>query len=190
MTSLRGTFVLLFGVTALALTGCGEKKGGEMNMEEMKVERPAALDRLNDFVGTWKGEYTMHIKGMDEPMKCTGTSEMSWDCEKWVLVEHSNFSMGENGTFTGHGMWTYDAKSDKFYTFWADSMGSRGTGVAKYDADEDEWDFHGKSVSPQGTTYGKGEMTLRDGTMKWSWSESAMFGLIKVFDMEGESHKM
>lgn len=184
--------VCAIGVVAFApvvLTGCMPK----MSMEEMKAmrpERPAELSKLDRFVGTWQGTGEATMAGLEEPMKVSGTSELSWGLDGWSLVELSTYSMGELGEMKGHGFWSYDIPGKRFRTAWTDSMGGFGTGTLKYNAETDTWHIRAKSKSSFGTTTGKGTMKfVDDRTQEWTWKEYAFFGLFKVMEMHGTSTK-
>lgn len=185
MSSLKRAFVLSCAVGALILTGCGEKKGAEAMT---KPPRPAELNLLDRMVGDWKGSGEMTMMGSDEVTHGTGASNFSWQLDNRVLVERSEFSMGEMGTMQGMGTWTWDDRHHYFHTTWVDSTGGYGSGRARTRDNGTTWKVRGKSVSPMGTTTGRGTMTFVDeNTMNWEWAEYTFFGLIKVMEMEGTS---
>jgi hypothetical protein len=178
--------VLVLGAAVL-LTGCAEKLTME-KLKKMMPQRPAELDKLNAFVGTWDGEGEAKMARMDEPLKVTGTSEFKWADNNWYLVEHSTFKMGDLDEMQGMGGWTYDSHSKKYRNVWVDTMGSIGASKARYDEKTDTWHFCGTSHGPCGETWAKGDIKLVDDkTMEWSFTEYS--GLIKTMEMTGTSRK-
>jgi hypothetical protein len=178
--------VLALGAAVL-LTGCAPK----MTMEDLKAKmpkRPAELDKLNAFVGTWDAEGECKMTGLEETLKVTGTSEIKWADNNWYLVEHGTFKMGDLDEMQGAGAWTYDTHAKKYRNIWVDTTGSMGAGKARYDEKTDTWHFCGTSHGPWGKTWGKGHMKFVDEkTMEWSFTEYS--GLCKTMEMTGTSRK-
>ena len=164
-----------------------------MTMEEMKADmpqRPAELDHLNAFVGQWEMEGETKMAGLEEVLKTQGTSDIKWHGDKWFLVGHWNFNMGDLGDITGIETWTYDVKCKKFRSTWTDSMGSIGMGTARYDEKTRTWQMRAKSYGPFGTTTGKGHVKMvDDNTMEWTWTEYAMGGLLKTMEITGTNRR-
>src|SRR5262245_15946328 len=81
----------------LGLIGCSEKKNMQMDMSAMQPPaRPAELDMLNSWVGTWTS--TGEMKSGDKVMNSTGTSTISWELDNRVLVERATGTIPEMGT--------------------------------------------------------------------------------------------
>lgn len=175
--------------TCFAATGCMPK----MTLEEMKAsqpQRPAELERLNIFVGTWEMTGEMTFAGLDEPLKTSGTATGKWAGDGWFIVSDSVFRMGELGDMHSHEAWTYDAHSKRYRSTWVDSMGAIASGTAKYDEKTKTWTMRSKSHGPYGGSTGKGSaVIIDDNTMEWQWSEYAMGGLMKVMEMKGTSRR-
>ena len=175
--------------SAMLLVGCMPK----MTLEEMKAmmpQRPAELDRLNDFVGTWDmtGEATM--AGLDEVLKTTGVGETKWAGNGWFLVSNAKFEMEGLNTMEAVETWSYDAHSKKYRSTWTDSMGSLGTGSSRYNEKTRTWTMRATSHGAHGKTTAKGTLKMVDkDTMEWTWSEYAMGGLFKVMEMKGTSKR-
>lgn len=169
--------------------GCMPK----MTIEEMKQhmpQRPAELDRLNDFAGTWEWEGVSTMAMLDKPIKNSGTSVGEWSGDGWFLVSKAVFRM--EGLDPMHGMetWMYDTKSKKYRSTWVDSMGSIGTGEARFNEKTQTWHMSAKSRGPHGKMTMKGTAKLIDAdTMEWTWSEYAMGGLMKTMEMTGTSRR-
>lgn len=180
--TLRNATLVLVCAT---LTGCMPK----MTIEEMKAampQRPAELDHLNAFVGQWESETEVTMAGIEDVIKSQGTSDIQWHGDKWFLVGHSSFNMGDCGEATGIETWMYDVKSKKFRTTWTDSMGSISMGTARYDEKTKTWHMRAKGYDPDGTTTGKGHIKmLDDNTMEWTWTEYTMGGLMETMKMTG-----
>jgi len=168
----------------VAATGCMPK----MTIEEMKAmmpERPAALDKLNMFVGTWSQEGTAKFAAMDEPLKMTARSTVTWEGDGWYLVENATYSMDGFGDMKGMAIWTYDAAHDRFRITYVDSMGGQSTGTATYDEEDKQWRMRVSNETPFGTSVAHATVTFADkDSQKWTWTESTLFGLMKIMDME------
>jgi len=178
---------LLVAMAGAGLVGCAPKMDKE-TLQNMKPERPAQLDMLNDFVGTWVGTSEATMCGMDETCKGSGTSTISWDLDNNILVESSEWTSDAMGTMKGRGVWSWDAKRNRFRMNWYDTWGSYGEGYAKVSDDGKTWTIKATSHSPMGTTIGRGTMTFVDrNTMEMTWKEYCCGGLMKVFEMKGTS---
>jgi len=97
-----------------------------MTVDEMKAQmpkRPAELDRLNAFVGKWKGEGEARFAMLDEPLKVTGTSEAKWEGDKWYLVGRGVMRMADFPETQGMETWCYDLHAKKYRSTFVDSMG-------------------------------------------------------------------
>lgn len=165
-------------------TGCMPK----MTIEEMKAmmpERPAALDKLNMFVGNWNQEGTAQFAAMDEPLKMTARSTIKWEGDGWYLVETATYSMDGFDDMKGMSIWTYDAARERFRVTYVDTMGSQSTGTATYDEETKQWRMRVENATPFGTSTAYATVTFTDkDTQEWTWTESAFFGLMKIMDME------
>ncbi len=174
---------------AVVMTGCAPK----MTMEDLKAmmpQRPAELDKLNAFVGTWNSEAEAKMAGLDEPLRTTAQAEIKWEGDGWYLVSRETFTMGELGNSHGLGTWSYDMKHRVYRTSWVDSSGMTGMGKSWHDEKTNTWHMRGKSHGPWGTTTFKGSVTMTDpNTMTWNWTEYAMGGLMKVMEMTGTSSR-
>jgi len=151
--------------------GCSQKA---MSPADMKPPpRPAELDKLSMFVGTWSTESEMTMKGSDKPMKGTGTSTSEWACDQRFLMGRMTGNMGDMGTMTGVEMWTWDPGSKKYKQWWFDSFGSAATGEATVDASGRNWTMTWQGKDPAGNaTYGKGTCKfVNDKTMEWEFKE-------------------
>lgn len=181
---------VLFPVFAgLLLTGCMPKMTMEQ-MKEMMPKRPAELDLLDAFEGTWETTTEMKFAGLDEVIHGHGTTVAKWGGDKWYLVNHGSFSMGDLGEMKAVETWAYDAKSKVFRTSWVDSMGSTGTGTARRDAKTGIWHMRAVTRGPFGKSSAKGTVKFIDAnTNEWTWTEYVMGGLIKTVEMKGTARK-
>ena len=183
------TGVMLTAFVILGLTGCMPKMDIEA-MKEARPKRPAELDKLNTFTGTWKSTSEMTMRGVDEVLKGTGTGTAAWEGDGWYLVERGKYDMGELGKMEGLGVWTWDPKSKKYRTAWFDTLGYIATGTDKYCEKSNSWRMKSKNRTPWGTTYGKGTATIvDDDTVEWSFEERSFLGLIKTMEMKGTSKR-
>lgn len=183
-----GALVLLTSVV-----GCHKP-----NMEDMMAmpPRPAALDDLNMFVGTWKGTYEMKMAGTDEVMTGTSVNRVEWGADNWVLIEHMEAEGAENPEekYVAMGTWVYDPSIGKFRIYGFNNMGSIEQGTATYDAETRTWHHkgksretnHGKTTVWEGTT-----RMLEDGGMEWnytSWADPMRFK--KMMEMSGTARRI
>ena len=168
------------------LVGCMPEMTIEQ-MKEMRPERPVELDRLNMFAGTWEGVGEAEMGGLEEVTKSTSKTTREWACDGWCLVERGTMEFGDMGKMHFMGIWTWDAKSRKYRTSWADDFGSIAYGVAKYDGETRTWTIKAKSKGGMGKTVGKGTFKfVDDDTMEWSWTERAgLFGMFKIVEATG-----
>lgn len=181
--------VVALGVMALVWGGCMPKMTIEQ-MKEARPQRPAELDKLNMFVGEWESTSEMNFKMLEEPMRGSGKSSISWGCDGWCLVEHNEFEMGELGKMFGVGVWTWDAKSKKYRVSWFDSYGSTGHGKATYSEADQAWTMKTRSRNPWGTSVGRGTVTFSDkDTMEWTWKEWDSLKLFQTMEMTGTNKR-
>jgi hypothetical protein len=185
MTIAKKTSVLFLAVAVAGLIGCAPKMTREQ-LRDMKPQRPAELERLNVFVGNWKSTGECTMAGLDDTLRGTGTSTFSWDLDNFALVEKGTHEMEELGAMQAMGVWTWDARKERYHMSWTDSWGGHGEGWSRVSDDGKWWKMTAKSHSPMGTTTGKGTMEFIDNdTVKWTWTESVFLGMMKVFEMEG-----
>lgn len=161
----------MYGVIALMLcigSGCSQKP---MDMSAMKPpERAKELDMLEPWVGRWTstGEFTMG----DKPMKTTGTAEISWDCDKRVLVERCTEDMGEMGKSSSLILYTYDAKDKVFRTYYTSSMGDASAGEMKWCEKDKCWCMKAKGRDPM-----TGETMIWEGCFKMPDNSTMEFNM-------------
>jgi hypothetical protein len=176
-------------VVCIGLTGCMPK----MTIEQMKADmpvKPAELKMLDAFVGKWQGTGEADFSGLDQMLKTTGESEVTWEGDGWYLVERGTYHMEELGDTQGIGIWTYDTKAKKFRTVWVDTMGGAGHGTARHDKETGTWHMKMTNHTPWGKTTAKGTVKFTDpNTMEWTYKEYAMAGLMKTMEMTGTSKR-
>jgi len=181
--------VLLTLIVGLMMSGCMPK----MTIEEMRAmtpPRPVELDKLDAFVGRWKFTGDTEMAMLDEVIKTSGTGETRWNNSKTFLVGNYTLNMEGLDSMEGHETWTYDAHTGKYRSTWTDSMGGIGTGVSWINEKTNTWYMKAKSHGPFGTTTMKGWVKMIDeNTMKWTWTEYMMGGLIKTMEMKGVSKR-
>ncbi len=123
-------------------------------------------------------------------MTGTGRSTLSWGLDKTYLVEHFEYEMGELGTLTGMGLWTYDPKSKKYRTYIFDSDGGTAFGTITRCEETGTWYFKAKIKSPLGNRTATGKATfLDDNTVEWEWTERVFLGLFKTMEMKGTNKR-
>ena len=187
--SVLGFSTILAGL----LAGCQQPK---MDMAEMMKPppRPAELDQLEMLVGNWEGTSEMKMMGADKPMIMKGTDTISWDADKWLLVERSEGTMGDAGNkMMGLAVWTWDPQIKKFRLWGSDNYGMVMTGTATYDAPTKTWHMQGNTSAPARgeKSYGEGTLKMSTGnTMEWNWTEwDCNWKCQKYMEMHGTSHR-
>lgn len=171
------------------LTGCMPH---HMTVEQMKAEmpaRPAALDRLDAFVGRWQYEGETKFAMLDEPLKTTGTGEYNWDGNKWYMVGRETMNMEHFEPTQMLETWTYDIHDKKYRSTFVDSIGEIGVGESTYNEETDTWHVKAKGHSPWGGFWMKGWMKCTGpDTMKWGMTEYQ--GLMKIMEMSGTAKRV
>ncbi|MFQ5413152.1 MAG: DUF1579 family protein [Phycisphaerae bacterium] len=181
--------VMMLALGGLAGTACMPTMTIE-DLKAMRPERPPELDRLNMFVGHWEGTGEARMAGLDQVLKSTGTSDITWEADRSALLERGDYEMEGLGNMKGLGLWTYDPKARKYRNAWVDSFGGLGTGTCTYNEKTGTWKMRVKSHGPMGTTIGEGTVRFPDeNTMSWTWREWDPLHLVKVFDMTGTSKR-
>jgi hypothetical protein len=144
------------------------------------------------WVGSWEGEMTMKMPGSDEVIKGTGTSETRWAVDNRAVVEEFSGTMGEGegSEYHGLGIWTWDAKAERFHGYMVSNMGERSTATARYDEETKTWHVKGKGTSPMGSSVSEGTMKMvDDNTMEWEFTEWDGLKLGKHMEMTGTSRR-
>ena len=81
--------------------------------------------RLQDLAGDWEGEETMHPSEWDpQGGVAFGRNQHRLSLGGFALI--ADYEQKRDGvvTFTGHGVYTYDPKDDRYCLHWFDSIGS------------------------------------------------------------------
>jgi len=161
------------------------------DLRGMRPERPAALDELDRFVGSWAWEGTMKMTGLDEPLKVSGKSEVKWAGDKWFLQIQESASIQELGNSEGTRIWSYDAKAKKFRSSWVDSMGTTMQGTTWPDEKSGTWQFRTTGYGSFGPSTARGTVRFPDpDTMEWDWQEFVICGLVKTVEITGTSKRI
>ena len=74
---------------------------------------------LKQDVGKWKAKCKMWM-GPGDPIVSQATETVRMLGEHWAISDFHGSMMGQ--AFSGHGMFSYDAKTKKYIGSWADSM--------------------------------------------------------------------
>ena len=154
--------------------------------------RPAELDRLEAWVGTWKGDVEVQMAGSDEVKASSGQNSYEWASDKWMLVENWQHDMGETDQMKGVSLTWWDNNSKKYRMAWTDNYGGHAKGTMKYDEEAGVW--KGKAKSKDGktgsTTVAKWTAEFTDpSTIKWVWEEYDGTGLFKIITVKGTSRR-
>ena len=189
MKTARGLCVAALLLTGLGLVGC-HKSGTAAKMQP--PVRPAELDRLEAFIGSWQGTAEIRVPGSDKVVTGSGVNSVTWEADRWVLVERSEGMVGDDSRFAGLQVWVWDAKAGKYRTYYFDNAGGISEGTVKYDDTTATW--HMKWTNRNTTTGERtvGERTVRmpdDVTWEWDHTEWDGFKLVKSMEMKGVSRK-
>lgn len=185
------------GATGAVLTLCGTVLLSgcmpKMTIEQMKAEmprRPAELDELDAFVGTWEfdGEATFAMLEDEQPLKTTGRAVYQWEANRSYLVGHSEIRIADFDPIRGLETWTYDTRTGRFRGTWTDSMGTIALGECSYDEEDGRWEMKATSYGPWGRSTLKGWYKLSDDTMEWCLVEYTR--LCKTMKMRGTAKRV
>ena len=151
----------------------------------MEMPKPGDGHRqLERLTGNWEGTETMHPSQWDpKGGTATGTNRVRMTLGGFAAIVDYEQTRDGQVTFSGHGVYTYDAEANEVVLHWFDCMGSppeifRGTfdgnrltvtsrnqmGFARLIYDHSEPDVLSSTMemSPDGTTWA----TLFDGTYR------------------------
>ncbi len=172
-TRLAAAVLGLVGI--VTIVGCTGPQHDMAAMKDMKPPpRPAELDRLEMWVGTWEGTMEMHMAGAEKPMQWTGKSVIQWEVDKHVLVERSEGDMGEMGKMIGLAVYSWDPYDKTYRSCWFDNWGCQAQGTMAYNEAKKTWSMYGKGrdACSGATTIGEGTMeVVDDNTTKWTYCE-------------------
>ena len=184
--------VCVMALLGVVMVGCQKP---DMSDAFAPPQRPAALDQLGMLVGTWEGEATFTICGMDEPKTGKGTSTATWEADKWMLVERFEHGSDDDEMMKGVSITTWDPKIKKFRFHGTDNWGDTMTGTSSYCPKSKTWYFEGETrhLYGGGKTYGKGySKMINEKTQEWKWTEWTRFLYFfktEIFEVEGTSHR-
>jgi len=184
------SFVLMAGCSGF-LIGCQASEEEMATMFE-QPPRPAELDRLEAFVGTWKADVEVTMAGSDEVHTSTGQNTTQWTSDKWMLTENWQHQMGENDTMKGASLMWWDNNSKKYRMAMTDNYGGHGTATMTYNEETGVWKIKGKSKDGKSgsKTRSKGTMKfVNPSTIEWVWEEYDGTGLFKIITIKGTSRR-
>lgn len=83
-------------------------------------------NRLARLAGTWNGTETMHPSQWDSKGG-EGTATTTWrqDLSGFVVITDYQQMRGDQVTYSGHGVYTIDPKSNEVVLHWFDVMGGQ-----------------------------------------------------------------
>ncbi len=182
-----GNLMIVAGA-CFALGGCMPKMTVEQ-MKEQMPKRPAELEKLNAFVGTWQSEGKAQFAMLEQPLVVTGRSTAQWAGDSWYLVSNVTFNMEHFGESQGMEIWMYDAHSKKYRSSWVDTMGMIGLGEATCDEKSQTWKMQATSYGPWGKSTMYGTVRFPDAdTMEWEWA--GYMGFMKTTQMSGSAKRV
>jgi hypothetical protein len=92
------------------------------------MEMPKPTDhhvKLKKLAGQWQGQETMHPSQWDpKGGKATGRMDSRAALDGFAVISDYEQERGGAITFSGHGVFTYDAKEGCYALHWFDSIGS------------------------------------------------------------------
>ncbi|HKQ50496.1 MAG TPA: DUF1579 family protein [Phycisphaerae bacterium] len=190
----RSWRILTVGLcAAAAAVGCAKPQN--MDPSAMKMpSRPAELDRLESWVGTWQS--TGEMKGADgKTMHITGNSTIGWECDRTVLVEKMEGTCEEmkEMKMMGMGVYTWDAHEKEYETAYYDNMGTAADGDMTYNESTKTWKMTGEGYNPMHgqNTHWVGEVKFPDSsTMEWTWATYDAWKMKKLEEGKGTAKRM
>ena len=92
----------------------------------MDMPRPtAAHERLNKFIGKWRGEEKMSPSPWDPKGGiATGIIENRLSLDGFAVIQEYTQMRDDAVSFRGHGVITYDGQEKCYLMHWFDSMGT------------------------------------------------------------------
>jgi hypothetical protein len=182
--------ILSVGVIA----GCQQPAG---NMEAKgPPPRPAELNQLNPWVGTWNGtgEITVHTSKGPQTMKTTGTEHWAWTCDNRYLMGNFEWSMVDkpDQKHMGMVMTAWDPKEKEFHSWEFMGDGTVNHGEMEYDAKAGYWKIEGKGTDPmtgQACRSGGTAKMVGDNTFEWNFTMWDSLKLKKLMEGKGTNTK-
>lgn len=92
----------------------------------MEMPKPTKFhQKLASLVGEWSGDEVMHASPMN-PQECRtfGRYTARWITDGFAVVQEYEQYTGDQVTFRGHGVFTYDTNEKCYVWYWFDSMGN------------------------------------------------------------------
>ena len=184
------SFVLLAGCSTF-LIGC-QPSEEEMATMMKQPPRPAELERLENFVGTWKADFEINVADGDEVKTNSGQITRQWAADKWMLVENWEHDMGDGNMMKGVTLTSWDRFAGKYRVMSTDNYGGRSVGTMVYDEEEKIW-----KVKAKGRDGMTGERVVEKWTAKftdpstieWTWAQYDGLGLFKNIEATGTSRR-
>ncbi len=184
------SFVLLAGCSAF-LIGC-QPSEEEMATMMNQPPRPAELEQLENFVGTWKADFEINVEDGDEVEANSGQITRQWAADKWMLVENWEHHIGDGNTMKGVTLTSWDRFAGKYRMMSTDNYGGRSEGTMVYDEEEKTW--KAKAKGRDGMT---GERVVEiwtakftdPSTIEWTWVQYDGLGLFKNVEATGTSRR-
>lgn len=184
------------GSACLALTllfGCQQN---ETTMQEaMKAPpRPAEMDMLGKWVGTWNGtgEMTMYTKEGPKPMNATYTERIEWICGNQFLLSRSDMNMGEGETMQMAAIFGWNKDEKEVHISEYMSNGDRSRSEMEYDKTAGLWKMEGHGKNPMTGQPTRSEGTMKmidDNTIEWQFTMWDSWKINKVMEGKGTSKK-
>ena len=180
---------LAFLAVAIGLAVGGCSKPTPM-MEPLQKPAPAPeMAKLARLIGTWSGTAEMVTpspeemnEGMPEgeemPTSFKGEDTYEWVLGGMFLRSEGWREMGPDERAHMIEYWAWDAKANKFRTWYASDWGEYGSGWATLDDDGNTLHFKGRAHDAHGNVRkGEGKMTfVDDRTVEWCWKERGPSG--------------
>jgi hypothetical protein len=156
--------------------------------------RPAELDRLEPWVGTWQSTGEMKMSD-GKTMHMTGTFTIGWECDRTVLVERMEETcdeMKDMGKIYGLIVFTWDAHEKEYETAFFNNMSMSADGDMKYNEATKTWTMTGEGYNPMlgQKTHWIGKITMPDSsTMEWTWTTWDAWKMKKLEEGKGTAKR-
>ncbi len=185
MRRAAGSFILL---SLSMIVGCQQphKEHATAGGPPRKPARPAELAKLEPMVGHWRGTAEVVFpeipKNSGKQESFVGESTSAWAMDGMWLKTDGWHEMPDGQKQSYIEYITWDAKANKFHSFYMSDWGDCGESWMSVSADGKQFDVLSTGANHEGKSRkGQGSMTLVDhNTMKWTWSETGPDGTMKI----------
>jgi len=188
-------------VRRLVMVMCAVGLAGGCTQSRWAMEPPQKpgvapqMAQLQRLIGNWSGHAEMvepsreaMLAMMPEnerhemPEKYAGGGSWEWALGGMALRGDGWYEMGPGQKVNYVEFWTWDAKNNRFRTWFASDWGETGEGWAKFNPDGNSMTMNATMRDADGTgKSGSGTFTFLDNnTMEWTYAEKGSHGNMRL----------